>query len=463
MSTQRLSVRFIAGFLALLVNSGTVFAALDPQQFVVGWRLELPSDEAFYDIPLTKEVYQYGRSLNQLAVLDRDGKPMSFYRVATPAPAVSEARTSLSVSPIYARYEDRSGPDLSITTKDDRTDVVVTRPDRERPDSDIVAFVVDARDVTGTATAIELEWSPLDRPFLMAVSIQRSDDLTNWRPVGGGSIASLVIEGASVTHGRIAISGRQGGYYRLQWNGTVSDWRLERVVLVTSAITEVATFGKVDIPPTMSPSEDAQDNALYFDVGGKLPTMSVDLVFPDVNRWANANIYFGTSIDGPWRRLSNWRLFYDIDFENERLASEPQSLDRVEARFWKIQFDSQSQTAGLKLRLEYPEEHLRFAANGDAPYQLVGGTLSDEAGPDPTFAAVMSTSGPDQANVTRLSLGTMYILGGPEALETQAEFPWRSLFLWLVLIVAVLVIGYMAVRLARDMFAGKDSGQDLED
>ena len=132
MSTQRLSVRFIAGFLALLVNSGTVFAALDPQQFVVGWRLELPSDEAFYDIPLTKEVYQYGRSLNQLAVLDRDGKPMSFYRVATPAPAVSEARTSLSVSPIYARYEDRSGPDLSITTKDDRTDVVVTRPDRER-------------------------------------------------------------------------------------------------------------------------------------------------------------------------------------------------------------------------------------------------------------------------------------------------------------------------------------------
>jgi len=105
--------------------SGIAFAALDPQKFVAGWRLDLTSEGAFYDVPLTHEVYQFGRSLNELAVLDANGEPMPFYRVAVPSAAVSEEYSTLGVSPIYVRQGDGAAADLRVTTQGDRTEVVV--------------------------------------------------------------------------------------------------------------------------------------------------------------------------------------------------------------------------------------------------------------------------------------------------------------------------------------------------
>jgi len=431
--------------------SGIAFAALDPQKFVAGWRLDLTSEGAFYDVPLTHEVYQFGRSLNELAVLDANGEPMPFYRVAVPSAAVSEEYSTLGVSPIYVRQGDGAAADLRVTTQGDRTEVVVARPTDKDPESEVVAFIVDAREIEGTPTAIELVWRPLDRPFLMSVSIEHSDDLTRWRTVGRGSIASLAIDGASVTHGKIAITGSERGYYRLKWSRLVSDWQLESVVLATSAVTELATFGQVDLSPIEVPEERASEDALYFDAGGALPTTSIDLVFSDKNRWGNASIYFGNSTDGPWQRLGSRRLFYDIDFEGERLASEPLSLRRVEVRYWKVLFATKTGADDVQLSLEYPEEHLRFAANGEPPYQLVGGTLSNEAGPDTTFAAVMSALDPDKTKVATASLAARTVLGGPAALVIPTEFPWRTVYLWVALLAAVLVIGFMAVRLAREM------------
>jgi len=443
----------IASCLAAILISGVSSAALDPQQFVLGWALELPSEEAFYDVPLTHEVYQSGRSLDELAVLDSNGTPMPFYRVAIPSPTVSEDSVTLGVSPIYVQKEGESVAGLSVTTEGDRTDVVVSRPPDQEPGAEIVAFVVDARDVIGTPTAIELAWRPMDRPFLMGVSIEHSDDLTVWRNVGRSAIASLEIEGASVTHSKIDIAGGQHGYYRIKWNRMVSDWQLETVVLTTSELTEIAPLKFVDLSPMNISAEDVQGNALYFDAGGALPTMGIDLVLPTINRWAKASIHLGSSIDGPWRQVSIWRLFYDIEFEGERLISEEFSLQRVEARYWKVLFDSKARTDGVLIRLKYPAEHLRFAANGEPPYQLVGGTLSEEAGPDATFSAVMGTLEPDGAKIATARLGDRAVLGGPAALEIPTEFPWKTVYLWLALLAAVLVISFMVMKLARDMSA----------
>lgn len=451
MKIRRHLIRAITVWVALISTIGIASEALDPQKFVVGWRLELPSEKAFYDVPLTSEIYQYGQSLDELAVLDVNSRPMPFYRVTVPSPVVSEDHTTLGVSPIYVKQEDLSSADLSISTQGGKTDVIVTRPADEGPKSEVTAFIVDARGVAGTSNAIELSWKPLDRPFMMTVSIDHSEDLTLWHRVGAGSVASLAIEGASVTHGRIEIAGSERGYYRLRWNRKVSDWQLESIVLTTSELTDRATFDQISLSPVGIPTDDTQKNALYFDVGGVLPATSVDLVFPSENRWANASIHSGESLDGPWRQVTGWRLFYDIAFEGERLTSEALPLRRVEARYWKLMFDSKSRADGVQLRLEYPEEKLRFSADGEPPYQLVGGTLLDEAGPDPTFAAVMNTLDPEHANVVKAGLGARTTLGGSAALEIPTEFPWRTVSLWLVLLAAVLIIGYMVVRLARDM------------
>ncbi len=205
--------------------------------------------------------------------------------------------------------------------------------------------------------------------------------------------------------------------------------------------------------PIELPPEEAIEGSLYFDLGGELPATAADLVFPAANRWANASIHWADAIGGTWRQIIRRRLFYDIDYEDQRFQSLPADFNRVEARYWRVMFDPEIPADGAELRITYPEEHLRFAANGSPPYMLVGGTLNSDAGPDPTFAAVIDALAPDRDAVPRLRLGERTVLGGSAALEVPEEFPWRTVLLWAALIAAAVTVGWMAFRLAREMSA----------
>jgi hypothetical protein len=99
----------------------------------------------------------------------------------------------------------------------------------------------------------------------------------------------------------------------------------------------------------------------------------------------------------------------------------------------------------------FPQEYLRVAASGGTPYLLAAGTLAEGAGPDPTLAAVWSRLEPPADIVPLATLGARRELGGAAALVAARPFPWRTVALWAVLVVGVLVVAAMAVRLAREM------------
>lgn len=446
-----ISPRSLVTALIVIAGLGRAAAALEPAQFVAGWPLELPSGGQFFDIPLNAEIYRYGRSLDELAVLDSRGEPMPFYRVDVPSPVESERRTSLAVSPIYGPLDESTIAELSVATDGGRTDVTVTRPPPSE-DSEVVAYIVDARSLEQRPMAIELEWQSLERPFLMGVSIEHSDNLTAWRPAGRGSVASLDIDGNRVTQARVPITGRDRGFYRITWDRQIADWQLERVVFIASELTETATFGTLELMPVEVPEEQRVEDALFFDAGGELPTTAVDLVIQDANRWASASIEWSNSLTGSWRRLGAARLFYNIDFQGQTFASEPLEIARAEARYWRVVFFPSPPAGRVDLELDYPDEKLRFAANGEAPYMLVGGTLQDDAGPDRTFAELMSTLERQSASIAEARVGARRVLGGPAALETPFAIAWRTVLLWTVLLAAAFGVAWMAFRLAREMF-----------
>jgi hypothetical protein len=142
-----------------------------------------------------------------------------------------------------------------------------------------------------------------------------------------------------------------------------------------------------------------------------------------------------------------------LSFEGRDLASEPVRVGRHAARYWRI-----VPTALLRgrpeLELAFQQEQLRVAARGAAPYLLVAGTLADEAGPDATLSSVWSALDPTDVTVPLAPLGARRELGGGAALVAPTVFPWRTAALWTVLVVGVLVVGAMAVRLAREMRSG---------
>jgi hypothetical protein len=141
---------------------------------------------------------------------------------------------------------------------------------------------------------------------------------------------------------------------------------------------------------------------------------------------------------------------YRLSFEGRELSNEPIEVARSEARYWRVVPSAPPRGERFELALEFPQEILRVAPRGRAPYLLAAGTLLDAAGPDATLASVWAMLD-RPAQVPLAALGARRELGGPAALVAARPFPWRTASLWAVLIAGVLVVGTMAVRLAREM------------
>ena len=425
-------------------------AALDPQQFIAGWPIEAPAGAAVFDVPLTAEVYAAAADIEQVAVLDANGTPLSFFRRSAPLPASTERRVTLEASPLYVTGPGGE-PTIGVTTSVRGTSVTVTP--RAPAEPAVAAFVLDARAVTEAPSTIELDWRALPQPFLADVRVEQSSDLTSWRSVGNAAVAALAIGGAEVRHTRVPVRGASsGGYYRITAERGARDWYLQRAVLVVSESTTAAPLtARVSPLPARALPPDAVPEALYFDSGGVLPVSALDLKFAGDAGWARADVAAGASLAGPWFPIVYGELFYELAYEGRQFASPSVSVGRRELRYWRVVPAAPLRDTRVELELEFPQEHLRVGANGGAPFMLVAGTAAEGAGPDPTFAAVWSEISLEPRSVALARLGARRELGGTAALTAPKPFPWRTTALWAVLVGGALVVGVMAVRLAREM------------
>jgi hypothetical protein len=429
-------------------------AALDRLEFVAGWPIEVPAGAEIFDVQLTPEIYAAADGIEQLAILDLNGEPQSFFRTGPAAPgAPTERRLVLEASPLYASSA-ASAPSVGVTTGPARTSVTVAPGSASA--AQVVGFVLDARGVDAAPAALELDWRELPQPFLLDVAVEQSTDLTNWRSAGRASIAALAIGGSQVRHARVPVYASAGGYYRVTPRGSVSDWHLLRATFVIPVGQQPAAPPRIRVAPLAAGANPAAapDNAVYFDAGGALPVQSVALVFAANDGWARADVAASRSLEGPWTSVAYGELFYALSFEGRELASEPVPVGRQEARYWRIVPTAPLRGQLPELELGLQQQQLRVAARGVAPYLLVAGTLADEAGPDATLSSVWSALDSTDVTVPLATLGARRELGGAAALVAPRVFPWRAAALWTVLVVGVLVVGAMAVRLAREMRSG---------
>ena len=165
---------------------------------------------------------------------------------------------------------------------------------------------------------------------------------------------------------------------------------------------------------------------MYFDAGGTLPVQSVSLGFAATDGWARADVAASRTLEGPWLPVAYGELFYALSFEGREFASEPVVVGRQEARYWRVVPAAPLRGQALELELTFPQEYLRVAVNGGAPYTLAAGTLAEEAGPDATLAAVWSELKPPADVVPFATLGARRELGGAAALVAPRPFPWRT-------------------------------------
>lgn len=361
-------------------------AALDPQQFVAGWPIEAPAGAEMFDVPLTAEVYAAAADLEQLAVLDANGAPQPFFRRSAPLPAATERRIALEASPLYVGGGGAGGATVGLTTSERGTSVTVTPGGPGAPA--VAAFVLD--------------WRGLPEPFLADVRVEHSTNLTDWRPVGNAAVAQLAIGGAEVRHARVPVRGAAGGYYRITADRAVRDWYLQRATLVVAQPqAAVPLTARVAPLPASARPADAVTDALYFDAGAALPVAALDLKFAGDTGWARADVAGSNSLTGPWLPISRGELFYAVSYQGRDFASPAVAVGRRELRYWRVVPAAPVRDMGIELTLTFPQEYLRVGMRGGAPLLLAAGTLAEDAGPDPTFAAVWSDISPAPTGTPR--------------------------------------------------------------
>jgi hypothetical protein len=110
--------------------------------------------------------------------------------------------------------------------------------------------------------------------------------------------------------------------------------------------------------------------------------------------------------------------------------------------------------SGGQLELGWKPDKLVFVARGNGPYQFIAGRAADSHEDFPQIKlnenAIINLA-ENSDLVAEAKLGPRYEIAGPKKLETPYRPEWGKWLTWTGLIAGVLVVGFMAVNLLRQM------------
>ncbi len=189
-----------------------------------------------------------------------------------------------------------------------------------------------------------------------------------------------------------------------------------------------------------------------FDLGGKLPVERVRLRLPEPNTVAPTQLSVRTSRRAPWRPLAHG-IFYRLN--RDRIESES-TFVRAHANGeaqWLARIDPRSGGIGShvpQLEVQWIPQQIAFVARGPQPYRL---QIGDPRQRDARLA--IATLIPGYAPGVELTLPEATLEAQTtridEVIKTVDAQSSKRLILWAVLIAAVGFLGWMALRLTRDL------------
>jgi hypothetical protein len=170
---------------------------------------------------------------------------------------------------------------------------------------------------------------------------------------------------------------------------------------------------------------------------------------PEVNTLAGASLESRSSETEPWRERLRTTL-YRLRQEDVELENPDQDLGGRPDPFWRLRVDRDSGGIGPGLpglRAIYRPHELRFVARGQGPYTLAWGSARPMSGPASDTDGILRTA--DIAPLPARIEGQVRRVGDLGVLTPP--LPWRTWFLWVVLVGGALLLVWMAVRLFRQM------------
>ncbi len=458
-------MRYLFLFTALFMLPPAAAATVQPDEFAYGRPLSLTAKGAVYRLEVPQEVYA--------AVTRGDlGDIRIFNRAGTAVPHVLQrppenkeelvVHNTLPFFPLY-RQDAGSGSDgLSVRVEKGLDGAIIdvkSEETREGNAQELVGYIIDASKHEFRIDELDIGWQSEKADNVTTVSLAHSNDLTHWTVlVPKATLALMQYSGHRISKTKIPLASQGGGYLRLSWPTPQNRIRVEKITAIRKSeklepVRAWATF--LGAPAAESQKMGVQ--AFEYDSAAHLPADRLRLRFDDRNTLVQVRIYSRPDLDTDWIFRQKGPI-YDLRFEAETRIQNTLSFGSTTNRYWRVEIEEGTGGGAVNapgIELGWLPHELIFVARGEGPFMLAYGSarLGEEALAGRASELLADVMGSEEDSLIKAAdLLPPIELGGPELLKPEPPpTPWRKWLLWIVLIIGVGLVAWMALNLAKGM------------
>ena len=449
---NRLATAITASLVLAVANAALAEA---PSDFAMRQPLATPVGKAFYQFELPDSVYDGAArpDLGDLRVFNANGEAVPYAFLPRPSPvATASTPRPLALFPLTVDTTRPETADLSIKLRTDATGTVVDIRSRDGmpvSGSRVEGYLIDTGELDKPLVGLTIQLHDAD-DVNARMRVDASDDLGSWRTVvASAPLLSLTYDGRRLLRYRIEFGPLRARYLRLTWltpgppalkmvQGDVGNRLLEPPRRVRKV---------VGVPEKENP------NAFVFDLGGVLPAEQLTLELPELNTVVPVYFDVRTEPEEPWRAVGI-TVAYRLRQEGGDVVNNPLAVPVSSARYVRARLDPKAGGVGKTpptLVAGWYAQPLVFAARGEPPFELAYGSRRVAPG-----ALAIRTLVPDYVVGKPLpaNVGVATLAAPPsEANRAAMREPLdvTRWLLWGTLVAASALLGYMGLRLARQM------------
>jgi Protein of unknown function (DUF3999) len=437
--------RVISGLLALLMYSSLQAQAVLPKDFAYG-QLAFPARAAAaYRFPLPLSVYQntFRDDLGDLRVFNGEGVVIPF-SLSRPAQSLIH-KTPIAV-PMFPLHEGAriliDGVHLTINSAGSA--VNLQTQNGIPVNSTVRQYLLDARGLDATLSALQLAWPDGALEYTGRLNVEVSDDLAAWRSLTVAPIANLHADGQTLIENRVEFAPTKAKFWRLSWLGVAPSYELNNVLAEPAANLTEPDRDSLDVGGVADPKNPRE---YTFDLSAHPPVSRLNVLLPDPNSVIDVELSSRRAANAQWRVIIH-SGFYRLkapDAAEQQNASLEVSPDTD--RYWRARIlgAGNSPQSPPRLHVEWIPNEVTFLAQGPAPFQLAYGSATASR------AEADLSRLPNSLDIAAATLSPAQVTGGKARLVAKpAPFPRMRIALWSALLLAVIVLAWMAYRISRD-------------
>ena len=453
--------------LILLLIPFSLMASSTPELADFQQSVELSeAKKRFRSIDLPAEVlYTLQRSdMGDLRVFDARGRAMPIMILRKSTDAVSEQK-ALSFYPLPGRQN----PDDSLSggvdiERNAGGDVIRIHPRNQHVESTtgavITQYLLENQETEPELVQLIFDWSQ-NRKGNVSLKIEHSDNLVQWHSlVSRAVLARLQHNGDQLEQNSIDLPASGSRFLRLTVLDGDDDFRVHGVI---------AQYRQSAMPAQNwlllgALKKQPEESGVYgFNIQSVVKPEKIQLdVSSDSEFYLSGKLFSRPNEKSVWRLRNRNFVQYAVKQGEQWFNSDALSLGYITDSIYRLELNNGQdlpEAQNLQIKLLMPSYELIFIAAGKAPFALAWGNADIE--PDNYSMESLFRQFKERADdLETVTPERALILENMEQPQVVVAIDWKSIVLWSILVLGVLLAGLMAYQLKNELSRKTDQEKE---